>query len=324
MAMSEGFIQCSFIVDDGGPVNLLHWDQPYTYNERLVPNAFTLEFAKLCQNFGVQGKFSVVPMPCAIGRIDQSLYEVPPAHLKRFLQIAREQITPNFDITPEILTHHVAVHLPSMGYRHLFEDEWIARASLQEMTDYFVLALRILNNVGLTANGFTSPWDTGITNEDTYVRAMAAAQWKVNRRKQSWYFLHTPGGGQVRPTVSLHDRKTEQWVVSVPANAGDVLWRTIKVVSQRSRARLAREAADRWLTADGGGGEVPALIAQNLPVTLLTHWQSLFSQGKATGLLGLQIFLERLVKRYGDRVRWNKCSALASGAVKAQKKARKW
>ena len=37
------------------------------------PEAFTREFAEWCGEQGVRGKFSVIPCPAALGRIDQPL-----------------------------------------------------------------------------------------------------------------------------------------------------------------------------------------------------------------------------------------------------------
>lgn len=309
MKSSDAINSLTLILDDGSPVNVMYWHEPNTPRQRLIPNAFVRQFAELCEEFGVKGKFSVLPMPCALGRIDQSLNEVPAAHLRRFIDIVQRQITPRFDITPEILTHLIAYNVSSGGFRHLYEDEWVARASLEELTDYLALALQILKAVGLPANGFTSPWNTGITNEATYVRAMAAAQWRVNRRKHSWYFLHT--SGRQTPWVAWSDDRTGQRVVSIPTNTGDVFWRTQMAKSGRSRTRAANDAADAWLSPTGDSGVVSTLIEKKVPVTLLTHWQSLFSEGHATGLRGMQIFLKRLRDHYGDRVRWLRCSELA-------------
>ncbi len=309
MKSSDKTGSLTLILDDGAPVNVMYWHEPSSPRRRLIPNAFVQQFAELCEEHGVKGKFSVIPMPCGLGRIDQSLNEVPSKHLRRFIDIVQRQITPRFDITPEVLTHLMAVKVPGGGFHHLYEDEWVARASMEELTDYFALALHILNAVELPANGFTSPWNTGITNEKTYVRAMAAAQWRVNRRKHSWYFLHTTG--RQTPWVAWRNPRTGQRMVSIPTNTDDVFWRTQIIKSGRGRARAAQDAADAWLSPTGDSGAASTLIGNNVPVTLLTHWQSLFSEGHATGLRGLQIFLKRLRDRYGDRVQWLRCSELA-------------
>ena len=47
----------------------------------------------------------------------------------------------------------------------MFEDEWLSRAPLEEVVEYFVLAFDILRNVRLEATGITSPWSSGIDVE---------------------------------------------------------------------------------------------------------------------------------------------------------------
>ena len=215
----------SLIVDDGACINPAYWLHPEREHVHLIPNRFTNAFAVLCGKYGVKGKFSVMPMPSGLGRIDQQLSYVPPAHLAGFLQIVRDKIMPAFDITPELLTHQAAYDLPTGRFRHLFEDEWVQQASVEEITEYLLLAFRILKNAGLNATGVTSPWSTGIDNEKTYAEAIGRAYYRFSRRRFAWYFLHCLGQAQPRwPWVTWHDRQKGLTVVTVPALTDDVFW----------------------------------------------------------------------------------------------------
>jgi hypothetical protein len=256
-------------------------------------------------------------MPSELGRVDKGINYVPRGHLTGFLRIVREKITPRFDITPEILTHLCAYDLKTKGTLHVFEDVWVERASLREMTDYIALALRILKAVGLPANGVTSPWSTGITRERTYAEAIGRAQWRVHRRKRTWYFLHclSPDTAR-RPWASWKDRRRGQTVVSVPANTSDWFWRTQGQPSQQAARAAALSAADTFLSADGRRGQVRQLLDKNMPITLLTHWQSLFSDGRAAGLRGLEVLLSRIEKNLSNEVEWVTCSRLARQAAR--------
>ena len=309
-------IPISLVVDDGAPVNLIHYTHPQMRSEFVVPNSFTRDFADLCIARGVKGKFSVVPMPCELGRLDKGLNYVSRAHVAGFLKIAREKIAPRFDITPEILTHSCAYNLKSGWTHHVFEDVWFERAGLDEMTDYIALALRILKNVGLPANGVTSPWSTGITREKAYAEAIARAQWRVHRRKFTWYFLHCLRPATARPPwVSWRRRKTGQTVVSVPATTGDMFWPTQSRISRGAAKAAADQGADALLTRDGRKGQVRELFDKKVPICLLTHWQSLFSDGHAAGLAGLARVLQRIETTFGDEVEWVTCSSLARMAL---------
>ena len=309
-----GPISISLLVDDGAPVNPMFFHDPPYPHDLLIPNTLAKDFADLCDQYGVRGKFSVVPMPCCLGAIDENLNHVPPQHLTEFLKIIRDRIALRFDITPEILTHLTAYRLEKGGFHHMYEDEWVARASVDEMTDYISLALEILRDVGLPANGVTSPWKTGERNESDYAQAIGEAQWRVHQRSLTWYFLHCLGDKPpCGPSITHRNPETHQVVVSIPATTNDPFWDTQRPMSNNGPA--ARTAAisgvDALLSADGTSGRIPEIIAQNCPVTILTHWQSLYAEGTCAGLWGLEQLLGRLREHYGDDLQWVTCSELA-------------
>lgn len=311
-------IRISLLVDDGAPINTVYFTDPPCKHPFLIPNSLTRNFAELCERYGVRGKFSVLPIPCCLGGIDGELNHVPKKHLAEFLKIVRDKIAPMFDITPEILTHLAAYRLTG-GFQHLYEDEWIASATVKEMTDYIALALEILDHVGLPATGVTSPWKAGEHNETSYAQAIGTAQWRVHRRKVTWYFLHVLDCGPAQnPKVTWQNPRTGQKVVSIPATTPDPFWNTQKPMAPtRSKARrAAQDGVDALLAADGRTGRIPEIIGQNHPVTILTHWPSLFSDGSCAGLRGLEILLDRLHKRYGQDLAWTTCSELAVKTAK--------
>ncbi len=241
---------------------------------------------------------------------------MPPRHLKGFLDIVRKRIAPRFDITPEILTHLRACNLGSGGMMHLFEDEWIARAPLPLMTDYISLALTILKNVKLPATGVTSPWETGEHNELRYAEAIGRAMYRVYRRKFCWYFLHWYEAGLPRwPSVTWQDRKLGLTVVHVAANTTDPFWGVQYQASRRTARRKADEAVDAMLAADGRSGRIQEVLTQGCPAVILTHWQSLFSNGSAAGLAGLDKLCKRIARTLGNEVAWMRCSDLAKTAL---------
>lgn len=308
----------ALIVDDGAPVNPMFFHDSPCGHDLLIPNALARDFADLCEAYGVRGKFSVLPMPCCLGGVNEGLSHVPSRVLSGFLKIVRERIAPRFDITPEILTHLAAYRLKQGGFHHLYEDEWVARASTAQMTDYIALALEILQDVGLPATGVTSPWNTGNRNEDDYARAIGAAQWRVHRRPVTWYFLHVIGTGPARgPAVRCRDAHTGQVVVSIPATTRDPFWNTQRPEATTAGAAraAARAGVDALLSADGKRGRIPEVMAQGHPVAILTHWQSLYSDGTCAGLWGLERLLNRMRRCYGSDLAWTPCSDLAAGAA---------
>jgi hypothetical protein len=304
-------IRMSMIVDDGSPVDPLFYEIPGYETPFLVPAEFTARVAQTFEDFDVRGKLTIIPMPSCLGRIDQSLKRVPPQHLESFLKVVRERIAPRFDITPEFLTHLRAYNLKTGQYQHIFEDAWISQAPLEEVVDYFVLAFQVLKNVGLNSTGITSPWNSGIDVEKKYAQALAEAQWKIYNRKLTWYFLHSQGMGTPRPcSIEYDSPERGQRVVSVPANAADIFW-SMERPTRAERVQFINEGIDRLLSADGRTGRIRQLIESGHPVVLLTHWQSLYTQGTGLGLEGFRRLAERIKKVFGNGMEWVSCSELA-------------
>lgn len=301
----------SLIIDDGSPVDPLFYELPGYETPFLVPADFTRRVAETFERFDLRGKFTVIPMPSCLGRIDQSLKRVPADHLAAFLKLVRERIAPRFDITPEFLTHLRAYNLKTGRYQHVYEDVWISRAPIEEVVEYFVLAFQILKNVGLEATGITSPWSSGIDVEKKYAQAVAEAQWKLFHRKLTWYFLHSTGGGKPRPcSVEYEDSKRGLATVSVPANASDIFW-CMERPAPAERLKFIQQGIDRLVSPDGRTGRIRQLIDSGHPVVLLTHWQSLYTQGTGLGLEGLCALAERIRKVFGKSLEWVTCSELA-------------
>jgi hypothetical protein len=307
---TPGKIPISLIVDDGSPVDPLFYEIPGYETPFLVPAEFTARVADTFDRFDLRGKLTIIPMPSCLGRIDQFLKRAPQEHLQSFLKIVRERIAPRFDITPEFLTHLRAYDLKKGGYQHIFEDVWITRAPLEEVVEYFVLAFQILQNVGLPATGITSPWESGIDVVKKYAQALADAQWKVFQRKLTWFFLYSADSGPPRKlTVEYQVPGRGQTVVSVPANAPDTFWSMERPTGERRQ--FIQNNIDRLLSADGRTGRIRELIETNHPVILLTHWQSLYTQGTGLGLEGLTALAERIQKVFGNSVEWISCSERA-------------
>jgi len=316
LGQNSGKTPLSLIVDDGSPVDPLFYEIPGYETPFLVPAEFTARVAETFERFELRGKITMIPMPSCLGRIDQSLKRVPQDHLQAFLKIVRERIAPRFDITPEFLTHLRAYDLKKGGYQHIFEDVWITHAPIEEIVDYFVLAFQILQNVGLPATGITSPWVAGIDVEKKYAHALADAQWKVFQRKLTWYFLYVSEHGPPH-TLSVEYEAPErgQKVVSVPANAPDIFWSMEH--SPDERRQFIRDNIDQLLSADGRTGRIRELIDAGAPVMLLTHWQSLYTQGTGLGLEGLTALAGRIQKVFGANVEWISCSERARQFVAA-------
>jgi hypothetical protein len=66
----------------------------------------------------------------------------------------------------------------------------------------------------------------------------------------------------------------------------------------------AQKGIDSWLTADGRGGCLRQMFDAGEPLVMLTHWQSLYSDGRGIGLYWFEEFLKRVQNVFGDQVQW--------------------
>lgn len=305
-------VPISFILDDGGPVNGMRLHDPQFPHKLVVPNDLWLEFGDFCREHDVKGKFTVLPCPAGLGRIDKGLWPLPVGHLERFLGIMRNDIAPQFDITPELVTHSLVMNMRSNTMGHFAEDEWVAMHNRRDIADYIAFALRILKRVGLRANGVTSPWSTGNRNERTYAAAISDAVWRVNRIAHTWYFLPIDTKSLcARPKVTYRSRKYDRSVVSVTSHCSDFAWHSQYCRSRRAGVAKAREAMEWVLSRDGKRGRMRDLFEAKCPIVFHSHLSSLYSNGTRAGLKVFEELVGRIERAFGDDIRWVKCSELA-------------
>ena len=312
----------ALIVDDPAPlINVFWWHAAErqqasspTLNSgepvaQTVPVDFLHRFAEVIEKWGIRGKFSVLPYPAGLGKISEGWRGCDTDALSRWIETARRRVMPLMDITPEILTHAKALDLDSFGLLDENERDWASHQSEATLTPYIAAALRFLNEVGLEATGVTSPWDFGLQVEDDYRQAIRRAMRQVNDRRHTWYFLHTDAQAtHLRSSVVCRD--ADGWLVSIVSQCGDHIWETME--TRDESLDYVRSVADRYLTEDGSEGRLAALFRAGTPIVFHTHWQSLYSNGRCTGLRVLDEAGRRIDRAWGSDVRWLKCSDLAS------------
>jgi hypothetical protein len=81
--------------------------------------------------------------------------------------------------------------------------------------------------------------------------------------------------------------------------------------TREERQTFIQRGIDRLVSADGRTGRIRQLIESGHPVVLVTHWQSLYTQGTGLGLEGLATLAERMQKVFGKNLEWVTCSELA-------------
>lgn len=300
-------VPVSLIVDDSAPcINPLYYfrlqvDQSgYECREQRIPFAFLERFAAVCQERGIRGKFSVLPYPAGFGSILDGWDGCDRTELQRWLDLVRTAIAPACDITPEMLTHTMALDVATGRMLDQPEHDWLSGRSVAELTEYFSAALGILREAGFAPTGLTQPCYFHGARAD-YARATLDAMRATGGPPVTFFFADGVFDGPPvpPPAVVLLDRERGEAVVDIPAYVDDYCWFT-----QQPRGVNAREVVDRYLTEDGTSGRLAELAASGAWVTFVCHWQSLYSDGTTEGLRALDEVAARLNRVYGDRLIW--------------------
>jgi hypothetical protein len=307
-------IPISLIIDDCGPVNLMVVQDPQPWRVQNVPVSFLERFIEITRSTGMRGKFSVVPWPSCIARIDGVIPGYPPRDLARFLDMLRDEVMPLWDITPEIISHWHTLDLKTNRFMPIREDHWAATQGADALTEYLAAGLRMLSDIGLKPNGITSPYMFGEEVEPAYATAVGRSVRQVMGLQRAWYFLHGSGTwADVRPRI-MH-RTTPADVVSIVCCTEDEFWS-----AQEHRDPSAARAAlmprmDRLLSPDGQSGRLVDVLRSGQPIVLLTHWQSLFGEGHGVGLDMLELLGRRIHQHLADAVEWMPPSHIAARAL---------
>ena len=162
-------------------------------------------------------------------------------------------------------------------------------------------AIKLFKDAGFEAIGCTSPWMFGLQVEDEYYHSVSKAVYDVTGSKEAWVFLRglrdTPNA---KPWVELEeDGRT---LICMPPTTRDKMWQTIDCPNTSEEYVMG--IADQLITADGKEGEWVRVLETNGWPILITHWQSLMSNGLGTGLRILDEVARRINEHYSDRVEW--------------------
>ena len=277
------------------------------------PESFVREFAEWCLEHGVRGKFSVVPCPAALGRIDEGLPLFSKAQQESWLQMCREVITPAYDITPEMITHTVVVDPKTCkplesGIWEQYDWNNLPVDQEELVIDYITTACQILENVGLTPEGVTSPGGFG-NPLDFYAKVVGIAAREVTGNPTPYFFKRVSADGPVEIPVWYADRETGTAVGEIIASTGD--W-------TGSWTGYGEVNVDKYISADLQGGRLPAVIDAGDPGVLISHWQGFYGlhNDDRRGFNAFKTVVRRLKERdpNGERTQWRKCSEITNYA----------
>lgn len=295
-------------IDDPAPIISVYYDHIPEHKTadgrplvKTIPNTFLVTFCDLIEEYGIRGKFSVVPQPGNRGDITKGIPGCDDALLREWLDTVKSRVCPRFSVCPEMLTHHMAVDLSTGKVLEQDEMEWAAAQDRTGLTPYISFALSLLRKAGLQPCGVTSPWAFGLKVEDEYIHAISQAVFDACGSKNAWYFLRSlRDKPNARPWIALEeDGRT---VVSIPSTLHEHFWQTIN--NPNDSEEYINAIADKFITADGSHGEILRVLDTNGWPILGCHWQSLYSNGTQAGLRILETVVQRVNRHLSHRVQW--------------------
>lgn len=322
-------VPVSFIIDDSTClVNLNKFAMPQfdaaweganaTYHREWkewsdeIPDDFVRKFGEWCGQKGVKGKYSIVPYPACVGRLDRELPGWSAKELAASLELVRSLMTPNWDIHPEMVTHTRVIDprtghaFPERNLRYMENWEWTTGRSAEEIADYMRYALNILKNVGLHCDGITTPGGFGGRALPQLAQASLMALRDVFKAEVPHYFRHlySEGTESVAPRVEYAADlagNDPRCVVSIIGCTGD--W-------TGGWDNTPPGGVDKFIGEDGQSGRLVDVIERGEPACLLAHWTGIWFNGQETGFKIFQEVVRRLHSRF-DHLLWMKLDEIA-------------
>jgi hypothetical protein len=277
-----------------------------------IPDSFVRKFGEWCAERGVKGKYSIVPYPACVGRLDGVLPGWTQQELNDSLELVRTLMVPNWDIHPEMVTHTRVIDTKT-GHPYSDHDlkfmenwEWTTGRSADEIADYMAYALRILKNVGLPCEGITTPGGFGNRALPQLAQATLQSVHDVFGTEIPHYFRHLYDKGEesVAPRIEYAsglDTPDPRCVVSIVGCTGD--W-------TGGWDNTPPAGADKFITEDLRSGRMVEVIGRGEPAIMVCHWTGIYWNGQELGFKIFQEVVRRLQARF-DHLVWMKLSEVS-------------
>ena len=277
-----------------------------------IPDSFVRRFGTWCAEHGVKGKYSIVPYPACVGRLDRGLPGWSRRELDDSLALVRTLMLPNWDIHPEMVTHTRVIDLatghpyPDHSTKFMENWDWTTGRSADELGAYLAYALRILREVGLPCEGVTTPGGFGAKALPELAVATGQAVRDVFKAEIPHYFRHAiiRGPGSVAPRVENAAGSTvanPQCVVSIVACTND--W-------TGGWDNTPPGGPDPFITPDLKSGRMVEVIERGEPAVIMSHWTGIHWNGQELGFQVFQEVVRRLHARF-DNLVWMTLSEMS-------------
>ncbi|MBT3269674.1 hypothetical protein HN371_21195 [Candidatus Poribacteria bacterium] len=277
-----------------------------------IPDDFVRKFGEWSGENGVKGKYSIVPYPACVGRVDRVLPGWTEKQLHDSLDLVRTLMVPNWDIHPEMVTHTWVIDTktgqpyPEQSLRYQENWEWTDGKSVDEIAEYMAYGLTILKNVGLHCDGLTTPGGFASRVLPELAQATLQSVRDVHGAEIPHYFRHARSSGEesVVPRVEYAeglDTDDPRCVVSIIGCTSD--WTGGWDCSSRGHV-------NRFITPDLASGRMVDVIERGEPAVMVCHWTGIYFNGEEVGFNVFKEAVRRIHARY-DNVVWMKNDDIA-------------
>lgn len=337
--MSEQYVDAMLVLDDF-PANASFWwrtqQEAFGYpvsdeggwarqwRKQAAAPFFSARFlsplADIFDEFDIRGKFTLLPCPAGLGRLDRSVRGISPSDLSIMLDWMRTRIVPRFDITLEVLTHSMAYDYTREALLPHSESAWVnylgAENRDEELAGYFRFGWDILSAVGIHARGLT-------------VGGIADCS-GIGRDAVARYNYHPPG--LCRTLLAVEREKNPGinmsclWSLAAPVSATSRKTADPEIIYRQPDGACVYsiycpfheilldvfcgegdplKAADQWISADLDHGALVTCAESGTVVGINVHAQTFSSIGTGLGMVLFRTVCHRMRQRYGKRLRWS-------------------
>ncbi|MCA9120359.1 MAG: hypothetical protein H6822_09985 [Planctomycetaceae bacterium] len=277
-----------------------------------IPDSFVRRFGEWSAEQGVKGKYSIVPYPACVGRLDREVPGWTRKELVESIDLVKRLMLPNWDIHPEMVTHTRVIDTktghpyPIFGPEFCENWRWTDGKSAEEIAEYMRYGLQILKNIDLPCEGVTTPGGFGNRVLPELSKATLMACRDIYGTEIPHYFRHlySEGDRSVAPRVEYaSDLETDdpKCVVSIIGCTGD--WTGGWDCSDRGDV-------DRFITPDLSSGRMVDVITRGEPALMVCHWTGIYFNGEEVGFEIFREVVRRLHERF-DNLIWMKNSEIA-------------
>jgi hypothetical protein len=320
-------VPVSFIIDDSTAlVNMAYYGIPQfvevfpeNYKQdwrslpREIPDAFVMEFMEWCDLHGVKGKYSMVPFPSCTGWLHRFIPGWSKQDLTNSLDLVRKNVTPNWDIHPEMISHtrvidtKTGLPFPEATPAYMENWEWSQEKSRDELANYISYAVNVLKETGFYCDGVTTPGGFCHRNKQNLAAATLDAVREHYNFNVSHFFrdVITDKTKSVAPVV-MHQENIES---ANPACSVHIIGCTGDWFGGWDG--LNPGDPDKFITEDLQAGRMVEVIDSAEPAIMVCHWPGIYYNGQKLGFNIFKTVVNRLEQKYGDLILWMKLTDIA-------------